>query len=84
MSRSDLDPLPKRVQWWRKSRNRRQAALTTFKNTTARALSLVISLGGAILISYGVYSVYPPAGYLVAGVLVWVLQWSDKRDRSGE
>lgn len=80
----DLTPLPKRVQWWRKSKNRRQAALTTLKNTTARALTLAISVAGAILISYGVYSVYPPAGYLVAGVLVWVLQWSHERDRSGE
>lgn len=37
-----------------------------------------------MLISYGVYSVYPPAGLLVAGVLVWVLQWSYERDRSSE
>jgi len=28
--------------------------------------------------------VYPPAGFLVAGVLVWVLQWSYERDRSSE
>lgn len=81
---NDLKPLPRHVQWWRKSKNRRRAALTTFKNATARALTLAISVAGAMLISYGVYSVYPPAGLLVAGVLVWVLQWSYERDRSSE
>jgi hypothetical protein len=81
---NDLKPLPRPVQWWRKSRNRRQTALTTFKNATAKALTLAISVAGAMLISYGVYSVYPPAGFLVAGVLVWVLQWSYERDRSSE
>lgn len=47
------------------------------------AVSLAISVLGATLIAYGVWSVYNPAGYLVAGVLVFVLQWSHEKDREG-
>lgn len=46
-------------------------------------VSLVIAVLGATLIAYGVYSVYPPAGLVVAGVLVWVLQWSHEKDKEG-
>ncbi len=31
---------------------------------------------GATLISYGVHSVHAPAGYVVAGLLLWAIQWN--------
>lgn len=37
---------------------------------------------GATLISYGVWSVYAPAGYVVAGVLVWAIQWNYGEEES--
>lgn len=45
--------------------------------------SLAVSVLGATLIAYGVWSVYAPAGYLTAGVLVFALQWSHEKDREG-
>jgi hypothetical protein len=31
---------------------------------------------GVMLVSFGVYSIYAPAGYVVGGVLLWALQWN--------
>lgn len=66
---------------WRVNRNRRQNAYDSLGKTGAKALSLVLSLGGAILIAYGVYQVFHPAGYVTGGILCWVLQWSSEKDR---
>lgn len=74
--KSDLKPLPKRVQWWRKTRNQRQAAYKSFKIGASKALTLAISMVGATLISFGVWSACAPAGYVVAGLLVWGIQWN--------
>lgn len=79
----DMTPLPRRVQWWRRTKNQRQAALTTLKTTTAALLTLAVSVLGAMLISYGVYSVYPPAGFVVGGVMCWLLLWSHEKDKGG-
>lgn len=81
--RDDLTPLPRRVQWWHRTKNRRQTALTTFKSTASALLVLAISALGAILISFGVYQVYNPAGYVVGGMMCWVLLWSHERDKGG-
>lgn len=79
----DLTPLPRRVQWWRRTKNQRRAALTTLKSTAAALLVLAVSAAGAMLISYGVYSVYAPAGYVVGGLMCWLLLWSHEKDRGG-
>jgi hypothetical protein len=79
----DLVPLPvwkqKRaalVAWWRRSRDRRRTAYRTLAKTGASALTLAISLVGATLVSYGVWSLHHSAGYVVAGLLLWALQWN--------
>jgi len=54
------------------------------KSVVAALVTLVISVLGATLISLGVYSVYHPAGLIVAGLLVWVLQWSHEKDKGGK
>jgi hypothetical protein len=79
----DLDPLPmwrqrqaRMVAWWRRSRDRRQTAYRNVRKTGARALTLAISMLGVMLVSFGVYSIYAPAGYVVGGVLLWALQWN--------
>lgn len=82
--RSDLTPLPTRVQWWRSTAGRRQKALLAFKVMVGTLVSLAVSMLGATLISFGVYSVYRPAGLIVAGVLVFVLQWSHEKDREAK
>lgn len=79
--RSDLKPLPKRVQWWRRTQDRRQRAYMTIKATSAKALTLAISVLGGILISYGVWTAYPPAGYVVGGIICWLLLWSHELDK---
>lgn len=47
-------------------------------------VSLVISVLGATLIAYGVWTVYAPAGFVVAGVSVFALQWSHEKDREAK
>lgn len=79
----DMTPLPRRVQWWRRTKIQRQAALTTLKTMTAALLTLAVSVLGAILISYGVYQVYVPAGYFVGGAMCWLLLWSHEKDKGG-
>lgn len=80
---SDLQPLSRRVQWWRRTRDQRKTALTTLVKLAATLLTLAVSVLGAILISYGVYTVYTPAGYIVGGLMCWLLQWSHEKDRKG-
>jgi hypothetical protein len=77
----DLTPLPRRVQWWRETAKQRQRALKTFGTMAAKASVLAFSALGATLISFGVYQVYAPAGYVVGGILVWALQWSHEQDK---
>lgn len=80
---SDLEPLPRRVQWWRRTKNQRHAALKTLKSTAAALLTLAVSVLGAILVSYGVYQVYIPAGYMTGGMMCWLLLWSHEKDKGG-
>lgn len=77
----DLTPLPRRVQWWRETRNQRRAALTTLKSTAEALLILAVSVLGAILVAYGVYQVYAPAGFVTGGLMCWLLLWSHERDK---
>lgn len=79
--RDDPKPLPRRVQWWRETGDRRLAAYKSFKQGAAKVLTLAISVLGATLISAGVYQMYPPAGYIVGGILCWVLLWSHEQDK---
>lgn len=83
MTRDDMTPLPRRVQWWRETKNQRQRALATFTSLASVLLVLALQAGGAILISLGVHQVYEPAGYVVGGLLCWVLQWSHEKDKGG-
>ena len=78
-----MTPLPRRVQWWRRTKIQRRAALTTLKSTAAALLTLAVSVLGAILISHGVYQVYAPAGYVIGGLMCWLLLWSHERDKGG-
>lgn len=82
MRKSDI-PLPvwkqrqrALVAWWRRSKDRRQTAYRTLRITGARAFTLAVSLLGATLVSYGVHSVYEPAGFIAAGLLLWAVQWN--------
>lgn len=79
--RDDLKPLPAHVQWWRRTRNRRARAWVTMKSVVARLLTLAMSVLGATLISFGVYSVYRPAGFVIGGIMCWVLLWSHEKDK---
>lgn len=79
----DLTPQPvwkqKRaalVAWWRRSRDRRRIATKNLTKAGRTGLTIAISLVGATLISYGVWSVHRPAGLIVAGLLLWVIQWN--------
>lgn len=81
--RDDLTPLPKwrqhqarMVSWWRRSRDARVKSARNLRKAARKGLTLAISLAGATLISYGVWSVHRPAGYAVAGLLLWAVQWN--------
>ncbi|CAI0745361.1 MAG: hypothetical protein ACTIOQ_14035 [Serratia grimesii] len=39
------------------------------------ALSVLVGLAGALLLTYGVWLVYPPAGFVVAGLLCLLWSW---------
>lgn len=84
---ADLKPLPMwRQHWyarrarrrakWIEGRERRQKAYSSFKAAGRRGLTLAISLLGATLVGYGVWSIYAPAGFIVGGGLLWILQWN--------
>ena len=79
----DLTPLPvwrqrlaRFLAWWGGSRDRRSIAYRNLKKAGRRGLTLAISLLGATLVSFGVWSVHHPAGYVTAGVLLWAVQWN--------
>ena len=80
---SDLTPLPRWLQLWRSTRNRRRAALVAFKSAVAALTVLAVSVLGAILVSYGVFQVYAPAGYVTGGLMCWLLLWSHEKDKGG-
>lgn len=83
-SRTDeFKPLPRWKQrraavvaWWRRSRNRRQEHYRNLTNAARVGLTLAISLLGATLVSYGAWTVYAPAGYIIGGLLLWAIQWN--------
>jgi hypothetical protein len=66
---------------WRRGRHARSIAYANLKIVGAKLLTLAISVLGAMLISYGVWQVYGPAGYVVGGVLLFALQWSHEKDK---
>ena len=78
-----MKPLPPVVRWWREGRIGRARAWKSFKTVVVRVLTLAISVLGATLISFGVWQMYAPAGYIVGGALIWVLLWSHEQDRKG-
>lgn len=84
----DLKPLPswkRRARelgaWWRGNRFRRQEKRRTLKTAALKLLTLAISVLGATLISYGVWQVFAPAGYVTGGFMCWLLLWSAERDK---
>lgn len=69
---------------WRRSKDRRRRACATLANAGRKGLTLAISMVGVILISYGVWSFHHSAGYVVAGLLLWGVQWNyGKEEGSG-
>lgn len=81
--RSDLKPLPRWRQWWNRTADRRHRGRKILASAGRRALTLAISVLGVMLISYGVWSIHHPSGFIVAGLLVWAVQWNHG-DREGE
>lgn len=82
---ADLVPLPVWKQKWRAGADRRKAAAVAFVSLVRSVVELAFSMLGAILVAYGVWMIYAPAGYITGGLMCWVVQWSrevDKR-RSG-
>lgn len=84
----DLTPLPRWKQYrarmivsWYRSRDRRREAVRTLKKAGRKGLTLAISMLGVMLISYGVWSVHHPAGYVTAGLLLWAIQWNHGDER---
>lgn len=85
-----LDPQPKwrqiqarLVAWWRRSRDSRRNAYRNLKKAGRKGLTLAISVVGATLVSFGVWSVYAPAGYITAGALLWAIQWNYGEEGDG-
>lgn len=91
MRRSDeFKPLPvweqrrrALVASWRRSRDRRRKAYRSLASAARRGLTLAISMLGATLVSYAAWMIYAPAGFGIAGVLLWAIQWN-YGDREGE
>lgn len=84
----DLTPLPvwrqhvaRLAAAWRRSKDRRHRACGTLVSAGIMLLTLAISTAGATLISYGVYRIYEPAGYIAGGFMCWLLLWSHERDK---
>lgn len=80
---SDLTPLPvwkqRRNQflaYWRRTKVQRRARLSAFGSAGRKGLTLANSVLGATLVSYGVWMIYQPAGFIVAGLLLWAVQWN--------
>lgn len=46
----------------------------TLRNALVRTCKFAIPLVGATLIAYGAWMVYAPAGFIVGGLLVFVLE----------
>lgn len=84
MRTDDLTPLPLWKQRWRAGAVRRREALVAFKAMVATLVSLAVSVVGATLVAYGVWSMHAPSGFIVGGVLVYLLQWSHEKDREVE
>lgn len=76
-----MKPLPEWRQWWRRTRAERKKAYAILRIVGAKALAVAISVAAATLVSFGVWSIYAPAGYVVGGMLIWVLQWSHEQDK---
>ncbi|RJK62115.1 hypothetical protein [Serratia marcescens] len=38
-------------------------------------LSVLVGVAGAVLLTYGVWLIYPPAGFMVAGLLCLLWSW---------
>ena len=63
--------LGKRRQRWAGRKTVRRARLRSF---VSRITVLAFPLAGATLVSYGAWNIYAPAGYIVGGVLLVVLE----------
>jgi hypothetical protein len=85
----DFKPLPRwkqrqrqMVAWWRRNRDARRRTLKSFRIQVQNTLTLAISVVGGMLISYGVWLVYVPAGFATGGILLWAIQWNYGSERS--
>lgn len=81
MKARDLTPLPPLKRWWRSTERRRREAGRRTLAVLGGLLTVAASVLGGTLISFGVYRIYEPAGLMVGGLVVWLLQWSHERDR---
>jgi hypothetical protein len=86
--KNDLEPLPQWKQrvnqfraYWRRTRNQRRERAAGLKKAGREGLTLAISVLGATLVSYGVWMIYAPAGFIVAGLLLWGVQWNYGNER---
>jgi hypothetical protein len=80
---SDLTPQSKwkrrkaeLLGWWSRTQFRRAKVAATVASVVQRVVTLAISLVGAILVAYGVWSIFEPLGYVTGGLLLWGIQWN--------
>lgn len=50
-------------------------ALTLTKRQTLTATTTALDLAAIAAVTFGAWSIYPPAGYIVLGLLLAVLSW---------
>jgi len=86
MARLDADLVPlnrgqRLIAWWRRSANRRRNARQSIVKAAPAVWWFAISVAGAILIAFGAYQIYAPSGYIVGGLLAWLLVWSNEQDK---
>lgn len=90
-SSTEFKPLP----WWKQRRNaslaawqrsadRRRRRVAALRKAGRKAVTLAISGSGAILVSYGAWMIYAPAGYLAGGLILWAIQWNYGDEGGGE
>lgn len=68
------------LAWWSRTQFRRNKAVSAFVSVLRRLVTLAISVVGGTLISYGVWTIFEPAGFIVGGILLWAIQWNHEAE----
>lgn len=54
------------------------------RSTVRQCWTTAVALTGALLVSYGCWTWNPGLGYVVGGILLWVIQWNSGDDETPE